>query len=230
MDPSTRYAALAFSTDSNAQTPGPAAYLRVQRHLLATVAPRTPGRVLIGNIDGFPLLLVPARTGLTSLESRVLASLQAGAGLPDTLVGIGSTAVALPESGAACQEARDALTVGRRSGWTNRTVCFRDVAAEVLLIRNPDVAAVLRERLAPLRGKPELRQTLAAYLENGLSARATARTLYIHYNTVSYRLKQIEHALNLRLSDFASRPDLMFALRADQLSSDATDETPQQMR
>ncbi len=235
VDPSIEYAALALSVglpepgssapDDAARDDGSRAkaYLRVQRHLLATVAPRTPGRVLVGSVGEFPLLLVPAPGGMARLEERLQAALASAQVAAPVLVGIGTTVAALPYSGESCQQAKEALDVGRRLGWSDRIVSFRDVAAEILLIRSPDVAAALRDRLAPIVRRPELLQTLTAYLANGLSARATARSLFVHPNTVPYRLKQLQRLLDNSLADVTAMTDLILALRASELFADGAD-------
>lgn len=162
----------------------------------------------------------PVPGGLTQLESRLRAAVTSAQLAVPILVGIGSTITPLPYSGAACREARDALDVGRRLGWADRIICFRDVAVEILLIRNPDVAAALRGKIAPIVGRPELLQTLAAYLANGLSARATARSLYVHPNTVPYRINQLRRLLDNPLTDVTVMADVILALRARRLLDD----------
>jgi len=64
---------------------------------------------------------------------------------------------------------------------------------------------------------PELLQTLTAYLANGLSARATVRSLFVHPNTVPYRLKQLQRLLGNALTDVTAMTDLILALRAREL-------------
>lgn len=41
------------------------------------------------------------------------------------------------------------------------------------------------------RAGPVVIETLAAYLENGSSVEAAARVLYVHPNTVRYRLRRV---------------------------------------
>jgi DNA-binding PucR family transcriptional regulator len=42
-----------------------------------------------------------------------------------------------------------------------------------------------------LRGGPSLLDTVTAYLEQGSSLEATARMLFVHPNTVRYRLRRV---------------------------------------
>jgi len=65
-------------------------------------------------------------------------------------------------------------------------------------------AARVRERtLGPLTA--ELAATLEAYLESGSSVTATARRLFLHRNTVHYRLRRIEALTGLELGRMEHR-------------------------
>jgi DNA-binding PucR family transcriptional regulator len=46
-----------------------------------------------------------------------------------------------------------------------------------------------------------LLQTLEAYLDAGCDARACAAALFVHVNTVKYRLRQVEELCGVRLRD-----------------------------
>jgi hypothetical protein len=214
VDPTTSYAAVALSAGSTERAAGPAAYLRAQRHLLAVIGTHIPGRILIGSIDECPLLLVPASGGTAAVVVALMTAL-ADPRRPDpVLVGVSTSVASLPTTGPVCQEARDALEAGRRLGWADRLVRFSDVVSEVLLLRNPDIAATLRESLAPVSVRPELMETLRTYLECGLSAKETSRRLYVHANTVPYRLRLIERLLGRELTDLCALSDLTLAIRS----------------
>lgn len=100
--------------------------------------------------------------------------------------------------------ARDALSALRAApGWP---AAPRPVAADDLL---PERAlagdAVARERLvaaiAPLAANEELRTTLAVYLEGGGSIESCARALFVHPNTVRYRLRRVSEITALEPAD-----------------------------
>jgi hypothetical protein len=221
VDPTSSYAAVALSAGTTGRTTAPAAFLRAQRHMLATIGAHLPGRVLIGSVDECPLLLIPTPHGAGSLEGPLLTAL-ADPRRPDPLlVGMSDATAPLPMTGRVCQEARDAVEVGRRLGWTDRLVRFSDVVPEVLLLRNPDIAVMLRQSLRPLLARPELLETLQAYFECGLSAREAARRLFVHPNTVPYRLRLIERLLGRDLVDMTATSDLTLALRSCALSAAA---------
>jgi hypothetical protein len=219
-DPTTPHTAVAVGLPA---TDGPAAYLRTQRHLLAVLAAASSGRILVGRLDEHPLILAPTPDGPDRLTS-LLEGFVHDRHRPDPVVlGISEHAAVLHAVGPACREAQLAMQVGMRLDWTDRVVRFGGVAPEALLIRNPDVAELLVNRLDELWRRPELLETIRVYLREGMSARATARVLYLHPNTVQYRLKAIRRILGRPLSDAVGLADVILALRgADLRSADRT--------
>lgn len=94
------------------------------------------------------------------------------------------------------RSARIALAgLGAARGWPHapRPTLASDLLPERALAGDADAAASLREdvfeTLAATSGP--LVETLAAYLESGRSLEAAARTLFVHPNTVRYRLRRI---------------------------------------
>ena len=74
-----------------------------------------------------------------------------------------------------------------------RPIAADDLLPERALAGDPLARATLIERIyIPLSDQSvELLQTLQSYLENGRSLEATARDLFVHPNTVRYRLKRV---------------------------------------
>lgn len=68
---------------------------------------------------------------------------------------------------------------------------------EYQLSRPSPARAELARLLDPLRSNPELLRTLQSYLRNGLSRARTAAELYVHPNTVDYRLRRIARLTGL---------------------------------
>lgn len=61
--------------------------------------------------------------------------------------------------------------------------------------------------------------TLDAYMKHNGSLQETAEELYVHRNTVNYKIKKIESILDIKLSDFHHRTELECALLAYKLLS-----------
>ncbi|MGW3954902.1 PucR family transcriptional regulator [Streptomyces sp. NPDC004752] len=202
-------------------TTDPAVHLRLERHLLAAISGATDGRILVGRVDDQQLLLCPLPdTDPAALHARLHAAIDDPHRPGSVLLGTTTSTDALAGITAVCRRARLATEVGIRLGWSDRVVRFEDVAPEVLLLRGGDeVTDVLTDLLAPIRDRPELLATLRAYLRNGLSARAAARELYVHQNTVPQRLRTIERLLNRDLGDVNGLLDVLLAVRAMDLNN-----------
>jgi purine catabolism regulator len=77
---------------------------------------------------------------------------------------------------------------------------FADVEAYDALLGDGDAARTRRVRERTVdRLPPELRRTLAVYLDRNQSVAETARELFVHRNTVHYRLHRIERLCELDL-------------------------------
>lgn len=90
-----------------------------------------------------------------------------------------------------------------------------DLAGVVEGLPGAGLAAMSRRLLAPLMsdGGTALRETLEAYLRYSGNTRETCRELFIHRNTLTYRLRKIEELLRVDLDDGEVRATCLLALR-----------------
>jgi purine catabolism regulator len=90
-----------------------------------------------------------------------------------------------------------------------------DLAAIVQGLPSRGLLAMARKLLAPLDTDPAgaLRNTLESYLRNAANSRAVCDELFIHRNTLAYRLRRIEDLLGMSLADGEGRTTCMLALR-----------------
>lgn len=95
-----------------------------------------------------------------------------------------------------------------------RRAPLADLAGIVQGLPSPGLVAMSRRLLAPLAadGGSPLRETLDAYLRHSGNSREICDELFIHRNTLSYRLRKIEDLLQLDLSDGEVRATCMLAL------------------
>ena len=141
-----------------------------------------------------PLEELPPGTQPSFLD--IATSLEAAFG-PGPVV-LGPT---VPDLVAASRSARAALAgfaAARAMRSAPRPVAADDLLPERALAGDPLARTTLVTRIhTPLREhhNPELLATLWAYLDNGRSLEGTARELYVHPNTVRYRLKRITELL-----------------------------------
>ncbi|MEV6981167.1 helix-turn-helix domain-containing protein [Sphaerisporangium sp. NPDC051017] len=127
----------------------------------------------------------------------------------------------VPDLHTAARSAR-AATAGLRAaaGWPDapRPVLAEDLLAERAIDGDEDARAQLIENVyEPLEGTPLL-DTLATYLEQGTSLEATARLLFVHPNTVRYRLKKITELTGYQPTEGRSAFTLQVGLILGRLS------------
>ena len=135
-------------------------------------------------------------------------------------VGIGSAKIGIGGLRDSYGEAR-AAAMFNSYPYTNRVQFYEDMGILTLLSTVPKNAAVkyARDYLAPLleydqRNGSQLTNTLIFYLLSAnMNIEATAAGLYLHPNTVRYRLHKVRELLGIRLEELASLVDLYAAVR-----------------
>nr|WP_185052325.1 helix-turn-helix domain-containing protein [Thermocatellispora tengchongensis] len=130
----------------------------------------------------------------------------------------------VPDLHTAARSARAALAGLRAAcGWPDapRPVHADELLAERAIDGDADARAQLIENVyVPLAGTPLL-DTLATYLEQGTSLEATARLLFVHPNTVRYRLKKITELTGYQPTEGRSAFTLQVGLILGRLSESA---------
>lgn len=116
--------------------------------------------------------------------------------------------------------ARTTMAVGKQRMPDQRSYFYQDMVLPVLLdsLRGGWQAYELVRPLAKLRGMDGnglLRRTLDAWFANNVQPSSTAKALFIHRNTLEYRLTRISDLTGLNLSNFDDRLLLYIALQLD---------------
>jgi hypothetical protein len=110
---------------------------------------------------------------------------------------VGPAVAALVDAGQSARAALAGFAVAR--GWRGapRPVDADDLLPERALAGDPLAKQTLIERIhRPLQAhSTDLVTTLWSYLDNGRSLEATARELFVHPNTVRYRLKRVSEVI-----------------------------------
>jgi purine catabolism regulator len=140
----------------------------------------------------------------------------------EELTGGAGEVAAGPEALAASHaEAGRALRLGRGLRGRGLLHHYADVEAyDALLGDGGDRAARVRARTVD-RLSDELRTTLALYLEHNHSVARTARELFVHRNTVHYRLRRIEALCGLDLTRVEDRMLCQIALLSARMGDPA---------
>src|ERR1700704_366836 len=159
------------------------------------VVPRN-GRAALSDVHG--TWLVAIVSGPLAPTDRFLGDLLQGFSDGPVVIGPASTTLS-----AAHRSATEAIAgMNAVAGWSGapRPVLARELLPERALLGDASaIAALEAEVMRPLADAgPALGETLDAYLDSGGGIEACARKLFVHPNTVRYRLK--------RIADFTS-PD-----------------------
>ncbi|SEH74796.1 DNA-binding transcriptional regulator, PucR family [Mycolicibacterium rutilum] len=157
------------------------------------------GRAALVDVHG--TWLVAIVSGALSPTDRFLTELLAV--FADGPVVVGPTA---PTLGTAHRSATEAIAgMNAVAGWTGapRPVAARELLPERALLGDATaIAALETEVMRPLADAgPALTDTLDAFLDSGGAIEACARKLFVHPNTVRYRLK--------RIADFTGRDPML---------------------
>ncbi|HWM34750.1 MAG TPA: helix-turn-helix domain-containing protein [Pseudolysinimonas sp.] len=167
---------------------------RTARHLDADVLIGVQGSrlvIVIGRVD--PPEDAEAREPKPFLD--IAAQLEPGFG-PGHLV-LGHEVPSLVEAARSARAALAGFAVAK--AWRNapRPTLADDLLPERALAGDPLARSTLVNRVfKPLQNhSTELLTTLWCYLDNGRSLEATARELFVHPNTVRYRLKRISEVI-----------------------------------
>ncbi|WOF21464.1 helix-turn-helix domain-containing protein [Microbacterium betulae] len=110
---------------------------------------------------------------------------------------LGPTVPALVDAGRSARAALAGFAVARAWRHAPRPVEADDLLPERALAGDPLAKQTLIERIfRPLEAhSTDLVTTLWSYLDNGRSLEATARELFVHPNTVRYRLKRVSDVI-----------------------------------
>ncbi len=125
------------------------------------------------------------------------------------------------------QEAVRAIALGRSARGRDSVIRFADLGVYRILSPRADErewAAFYAETIGPLRRYDQergarLMETLSAYFACDYNLTVTAETLYIHVNTLKYRLQRIEELTDCQIGSAEGRLKLHIGLKLDALSS-----------
>ncbi|GAB2837823.1 PucR family transcriptional regulator [Microbacterium insulae] len=186
--------------------------------------------VLIG-VQGSRLVLVLGRADPptrpddipTDLPfTEIAARLEPGFG-PGFLV-LGPTVPALVDAGQSARASLAGFAVARAWRHAPRPVEADDLLPERALAGDPLAKQTLVDRIyRPLQAhSTDLVATLWSYLDNGRSLEATARELFVHPNTVRYRLKRVSEVIGWDATGPREALILQTALILGSIGTDAT--------
>ncbi len=176
----------------------------------AELGERLPG-ALVGRAGDTVTAAVPAPDG-TAAPARLreaVAGARSRVGEAGLTAGVGPPARAPRDYPASLAGAQRCLDVLHRLGRDGETMAADELGILGLFVdsaRPEELQALARDALGPVldrdaRQGSALLRTLESYIDQGCDARASAAELFVHVNTVKYRLRQVEELCGLDLRD-----------------------------
>lgn len=177
---------------------------------------------------------------LTGIQGTVMFAVISGSGLDENVTprlvtpyfGLGPVMVSDLVSGfASIGSAARACASGVRAAvaWPEapRPVHVAELLPERAILGDPEARAELVQRIhQPLAQDPALLQTVVAYLDNAQSLEATSRKLFVHSNTVRYRIKRVADATGFDVTDSRDAFAVRIAVVCGLTQTDGTSANP----
>jgi sugar diacid utilization regulator len=175
------------------------------------------------------LIILIAESSSTNPQGeieRVRSSVAKAIGNPTLRAVVGSKAIELKDVGSTIRVERGAHSLMASRNGGALTVALEDLGVLGLLLQldDPDrIAAFAQSRLAPLQNHDHLRstalmETLRTFFAHHCNITATAKSLYLHPNSIKMRLRKIETLLRVSLSNPDDLLDLRTALLAEEVA------------
>jgi sugar diacid utilization regulator len=141
---------------------------------------------------------------------------------------VGPRCVAIHEYADAYRLTCGVLDLAQLSDHPDRVVALGDIGAYGLLLqvnRPRELRSFARSVLATVHDYDEQHQaklwlTLRTYMAHRCNATLTAKTLHVHANTVSYRLRRVERILGIHLDDPQALLHIQLALMIESILCD----------
>ncbi len=150
--------------------------------------------------------------------------------VPDITVsiGIGKACNSIDEIKKSYQEARRAIFIARKFGKIDQVVSYDGLGAYKLLFSiedDEDLKQFIDQTIGPILGHDRekknevLIKTIQQYIACNFNSRKTADSLFIHINTLKYRLQKIQNIAGIDLNDPETRLNFQLALKALEINN-----------
>jgi hypothetical protein len=202
--------------------------LRSAQHKVRALAAELPNAEhSLSVVRGEELLLIfPVERWVEEIADELRAFIERASDAIEMklIAGVGRARESLTELAGSYREASIALAAAR-AGSSAPLALYGEVLVEELILRERAVAKRLAQTiLEPLDHHPDLRATLVEYIKHGPSLPSVAKRLFLHPNTVAYRLARVRDLTGRDPKSPAGVAELFLALRAAQLVGDDSSE------
>ena len=209
------YAAFAFGDNEISKTVCAMATLKkgesVPTDVIQSLVPDRQNDFVLSIVEGDVVLIrqMPEGSGIKELNkiaSSIEEALRAG-GEPTVVVGIGTVATHLRDLAKSYKEAQIAIEVGKVFDTEKYVINYENLGIGRLIYQLPTTLCemflqeVFKKNPIDALDKETL-FTIHKFFENNLNVSETARKLFVHRNTLVYRLEKIKKLTGLDLREF----------------------------
>ncbi|MTI94649.1 MAG: hypothetical protein FH749_04050 [Firmicutes bacterium] len=184
-------------------------------------------RCISGELGRDVLVVTPVDHDLAEFSSRNIEAMERAA-QSRLVIGVGRDSTSIRDIKYSFRQARGAVKTAMIVRGLGTVVHYNQLGVYRLLEEmrgKPELQAYIQDNLQVLldydkENNTELVKTLQRYYEFGGNLKQVARELFVHYNTVVYRVERIEKLLNVSLSNPRQRLSLEVAVRALEMTRD----------
>lgn len=213
LDPDGAYQAFAFHIGGDAPVQRRA---QLQRRAFSRLPSTKRGRSLLASVRGYDVFLVSAPIDTVTVEA-LADSLFHNTGYPVWL-SLGAPADGLANAARSAHQAMEAMRIATVAAPPQTVTHFDDVLLDIILLHSDTATSRLVSlTYEPLVPYPHLIETVQAFLAGRLSIKACAEALFLHPNTVAYRLRRIQELTGLDPRDPRALLRMELAVRAHAL-------------
>ncbi len=185
----------------------PSSMTGIKSNAIVVIAPYSKHKPLPGLTEAAPLI----KERVKEMVPEITVS-----------VGIGKVSESIDEIKNSYQEARRAIFIARKFGRKDQVISYETLGAYKLLFSIKDDANLKRfvnQTLGPIlqydreKNNEVLIKTIRQYISSNFNNQKTADNLFIHLNTLKYRLQKIQDIAGIDLNDSETRLNLQLALK-----------------
>jgi DNA-binding PucR family transcriptional regulator len=187
--------------------------LHLRRQVVAIVERSVGRRITSGTVRGCELLLIPGGLGEPAVTE--LRTVLDRARRLNAYITLGAAVDGLPAAGDSGQQALQAMEVVQGRVVAGSLHGYDELLLDVLVSGDAAAAGRLHDVYhAAIDGQTHLEETLLAFLGANLSIRDAAASLFVHPNTIVYRLERVRALTGIDPRDAWSLVHFVLAVRA----------------
>ena len=161
-----------------------------------------------------------SKSGVNGIVGRIVGRCGAFLGDKEPTVGVSSACSPIPQLGVPYSEAVQALELGGRIFGPGSVTYFDELSMYRVLLEMDDTARI--DRSLGLVNKIEeydknnntdLMRTLEVFYESNFNLKETAQKMFLHYNSVQYRLRRISEVTDLDITTSDGMFTLMVGMK-----------------